>query len=152
MEAGIAQRPGREVIRQISVYADNKVGRLNELLQRFRAYGVTVLAISQIDSTEFAIVRCVVDYPERAREMLWKFGCAYLETEVLAVEIDSPDDLCAVTCGLTEAEINVHYLYPMIVRPHGKYGLIIHLEDTELGSSVLASRGIRVLDHRDLAR
>jgi hypothetical protein len=152
MEAQVTSRPGRVPVRQFTIFSDNRVGRLNELLQRFAAGGVHVLAICQIDCTESTLIRCVVDYHETACEVLQQHGYAYGVNEICAVEVPSVADLRQVTCALVEAEINIHYVYPFFIRPGGKCALALHLEDNELAGQVLAAHGLQVLDQHDIAR
>jgi hypothetical protein len=150
--AEISEKPRRAPILQFSVFADNKVGRLNELVQRLGSDDVHLLALSQLDTTESTIMRIIVDYPEVARDLLRSHGYAFSETEVVAVEIATEADLKFVTAALVEAEINIHYVYPFLMRPGGKTALAINLEDNELACSVLECRNLKTLDQNDLAR
>lgn len=54
--------------------------------------------------------------------------------------------------AILEAEVNIHYLFPFLVRPHGKYGIVAHVEDRDLAAQALSIRGHRVLNQRDLSR
>jgi hypothetical protein len=152
MEAAVAQSREREPVLQFSIFADNKVGRLNELVQRFGQRDIHILALSQLDSTECTIMRIIPDYPEPARELLREFGYAFSETPILAVEAKTEADLKFITAALVEAEINIHYLYPFIMRPHGRCALAMNVEDNEFAESVLTSRQIRTLSRADIAR
>lgn len=152
MEAAVAQSREREPVLQFSVFADNKVGRLNELVQRFSQRDVHIIALSQLDSTECTIMRIIPDYPEAARDLLNEFGYAFSECAILAVEANTEADLKYVTAALVEAEINIHYLYPFIMRPRDRCALAMNVEDNEFAESVLASRQIRTLSRADIAR
>lgn len=139
-------------IRQFSLYTENKCGTLHDLVSMLTSENVHVLALSVIDITESAIVRLVVDDPEKAYEVLRQHGFYVNESEVLGVELDSEADLGRVLAALLEAEVNIHYLFPFLVRPNGKYGLVLHVEDRELATQSLSIRGHRVLTQRDLSR
>ncbi|MCC5804998.1 MAG: acetolactate synthase [Opitutales bacterium] len=152
MGADITERPRRVPVRQFSVFADNKVGRLNELVQLLAKKGIHILAFSQLDTTECTIMRFIVDYHEEARDFLRERGYAFSEVEVIAVEIASEADLKHITAALVEAEINIHYLYSFIMRPQGKSGLALSLEDNDMATDILNCKGLRVLDQTDLAR
>lgn len=152
MEAGVAQSREKEPVLQFSVFSDNKVGRLNELVQRFAQKGIHIMALSQLDSTECTIMRFIPDYPEEARQMLRECGYAFSECTILAVEMRSEADLKFITTALLEAEINIHYLYPFITRPRGRCGLAMSVEDSEFAESVLHARQIRCLSRGDIAR
>jgi len=152
MPSEIAEKPRSAPVKQFAVFADNRVGRLNELLQRLAGGGIHVLAFSQLDSTECSIIRFITDYHDDARQLLQKNGYAFTETEVIAVEITTEADFKFVTAALVEAEINIHYIYPFIMRPNGRSALALNLEDNELAAQVLGAHGLRVLDQNDIAR
>jgi hypothetical protein len=152
MESDILQSREREPVLQFSVFADNKVGRLNELIQRFNQRDIHIVALSQLDSTECTIMRFIPDYPEAARQMLREFGYAFSETAILAAEINTEADLKYLTSALLEAEINIHYLYPFIMRPEGRSAIAMNVEDNEFAESVLRARQIRCLTRDDIAR
>jgi hypothetical protein len=97
-------------------------------------------------------MRIIPDYPEPARELLREHGYSFTETPILAVEINSEADLKFVTAALLEAEININYLYPFIMRPRGRLAIAMSVEDNEFSESVLRARQIRCLSRRDVAR
>jgi len=152
MESGVLQSREKEPVLQFSVFADNKVGRLNELVQRLGQRDIHIIALSQLDSTECTIMRIIPDYPEPARELLREYGYAFSELPILAVEINSEADLKYITAALVEAEINIHYLYPFIMRPKGHYAIAMNVEDNEFAESVLHVHQIRCLTRGDIAR
>ncbi len=152
MAAQITEKPRRAPIRQFSVFADNKVGRLNELIQHLAKNDIHIVAFSQLDTTECTIMRFIVDYHEQARELLNDRGYSFSEVELIAVEIDSEAGFKHVTAALVEVEINIHYIYPFIMRPNGKSALAISLEDNEMAADILACKGLKVLDQDDIAR
>jgi hypothetical protein len=127
MVSEVAQRPERAPVIQFSVFTDNKVGRLNELVQLLAGRDLHVLALSQLDTTECTIIRLILNYPETARELFRERGYGFAETELLVVELDTEQRLKYVTAALVEAEINIHYLYPFLQRPEGRTALALHL-------------------------
>lgn len=84
--------------------------------------------------------------------MLRDFGYAFSETSILAAEIATEADLKFLTSALVEAEINIHYLYPFIMRPNGKSAIAMNVEDAEFAETVLNGRQIRCLTLGDVAR
>ena len=152
MGAEIAQSREHEPVLQFSIFADNKVGRLNELVQCLGQEDIHIMALSQLDSTECTIMRIIPDYPEPARILLREKGYAFSESPILAIEIRSEADLKFVTAALVEAEINIHYLYPFISRPQGHYAIAMNVEDNEFAEDVLRARQIRCLSRGDIAR
>ena len=101
-------------VRQFSVFAENRVGRLHELTALLKDHNVHIMAITVLDTTDSAIVRVIVDDPDRARELMVNNDFPYSEGEVLAVEITDESDLKGVLAALLEAEINIHYVYSFI--------------------------------------
>lgn len=152
MEAEVTQSREREPVLQFSIFADNKVGRLNELVQRLGQRDIHIIALSQLDSTDCTIMRIIPDYPEAARELFREHGYAFSETPILAVELNSEADLKYVTAALVEAEINIHYLYPFVMRPRGRTALAMCVEDYAFSQTVLHARQIRCLNRGDIAR
>lgn len=145
-------RKDADPVLQFVVFVDNKAGRLHDLLATFAINNIHVMAISVLDSTENAIVRLVVDYPEAARTILQEHQLSYSESTLLAVELPDETHLHKVTRGLLEAEININYLYPFLNRPQGRSGLVLSVEDRELASTVLSATGMTILGQSDLAR
>ena len=141
-----------EPIIQFSVYADNKVGRLNDLIAILSRRDVHIVALCTQDTTDSTLIRFVVDDPETARDSLKGSGYSFSENALIAVEINGAMQLRAVTAALLEAEINIHYIYSFISRPNNRSGLAIRLEDNELAEDVLASRHLRVLTQADISR
>jgi len=152
MSYEVTERPRRDPVIQFSVFGENKVGRIHDLATRFSSQDIHIIAFSQLDSTECTVMRMIVDYPDFARKVLTEANYAFTETEILAVELKGESQFTKITGALVEAEINIHYLYPFIVRPHGHTALAISLEDNDLAREVLQVRQIRVIDQSDIAR
>lgn len=139
-------------VRQFSVFAENRVGRLHDLTALLKAFNVHIMALTVLDTTDSAIVRLIVDDPDQARELMVNNDFPYSEGEVLAVEITDQSDLTGVLAALFEAEINVHYVYSFIKRPEGRSALTISTEDVDVAAQALGKRGYRVLTQADIAR
>ncbi len=152
MTNSIVQSPSREPVIQFSVFFENKVGRLNDLLAIFANESVHVVALCAIDNTDTGVTRFVVDYPHEARRVLDIYGFSFSENSIVAVELDTEAQLKQVTAALVAAEINLHYTYPFLIRPNGKSGLVLRLEDNDLAMDILRTYGLRVLDSGDIAR
>lgn len=139
-------------VRQFSVFAENRVGRLHELTALFKENNVHVMAITVLDTTDSAIMRLIVDDREKARALMVKNDFPYTECDILAVEINDETDLRDVLAALLEAEINVHYVYSFIKRPEGRAALAVNVEDADVAAQALGQRGFKVLTQRDIAR
>ena len=139
-------------VKQFSAFTENRVGRLHDLTALFRQRNVHVMAITVLDTTDSAIVRLVVDDPDRARELMINNDFPYVESDVLAVELTDESELTGVLAALVEAEINLHYIYSFIKRPHFKGALVINVEDADVASQALSQRGFKILNQGDIAR
>lgn len=153
MSAETIRDPGRfEPVVQFSIHADNKVGRLNEIIGLLAVHKVHVMAVSILDTTDSSIIRVIVDYPQEAQKLLIEHQFSFVQSELIAVELKAESDLKVVTCALVQAEINIHYIYPFLVRPHGHYALAISLEDNDLAAETLNRNQLRVIGQNDIAR
>ena len=142
----------RDPVKQFSVFAENRVGRLHDLTALFKEHNVHLIALTVLDTTDSAIVRVVVDDPDTARELMVNNDFPYTEGEVLAVEVTDESELNGILATLFEAEINVHYVYSFIKRPEGRGALAINAEDADEAAQALGKRGYRILTQGDIAR
>ena len=107
--SAIKARRASSVI-QFSVFTPNRLGRLNDLVKLFGAHNVHVLALTVLDTTDTSIIRTVVDDPDRARELLHQENFPFTESQLLVVEVNSPEELNRLIAALLEAELNINYL------------------------------------------
>lgn len=152
MTADVMRKRNDDGVRQFSIFASNRVGRLNDIILKLAQQEIHIMAVCTLDATDTTIIRLIVDYWEQAQRFFDELGLAYELNEVLAVEIDSEQDIKYVTCALTQAEISIHYVYPMLARPKGKSALVLNLEDNDMATDILTTSGIRVLGQSDIAR
>jgi hypothetical protein len=153
MTAEVLRRPGGfQPVIQFSIHADNKVGRLNEIIGLLSVHEVHIVALSILDTTDSSIIRIIVNYPQEAQKLLIEHQFSYVQSELTAVELNSEDEIKAVTSALVQAEINIHYIYPFLVRPRGRYALALSLEDNELAAETLKRSQLTVIGQNDIAR
>lgn len=139
-------------VKQFSVFIPNRVGQLYDLSALLAKHQVHIMAMTILDTTDCAIDRLIVDDPDRARELLAANNFAYTECDVIAVEIAKEAHLQGVLKALLTVEVNIHYLYSFLLRPEGKSALILNVEDTDLATSALNTRGYKVFTQSDIAR
>ena len=138
-------------IRQFSVFMANRVGQLNDLFGRFHAEGIDVVALSVIDSADCAIVRLVLSNADQARQVFAVAGLASAESDLVAVDLpDSSQPLVDICAPLLQAEINIHYAYPLFARPHGRAVMALHVDDHALACRVLDGKGLSLLSQADI--
>ena len=140
-------------VRQFSVFLQNKVGALLEVVKLLTEHNVAVLALSIQDSSESSIGRMIVSDPERVTALFHDNDIPFSHCEVLVVELrESAADLARVLAALLMAEVNIFFSYPLLVRPRGRAVLAMHVDDTECSSSVLRGDGFTILSQSDLSR
>jgi hypothetical protein len=148
----LVEKSKSRFVRQLATWVDNKVGCLNDLLKLLNAHKIHVLALSTVDLSECSLVRLVIDNLDEAHSILLKNGYRIKITEVVGIEISTEQELKKITSILVEAEINLHYMYSMIMRPNGNAGLIVAVEDTELAYDTLKRYQLKTLLEEDLVR
>ena len=146
------RNPGREPVRQFVIYAENKVGWLNDFIEMLRTEGIHVMAISVLDTTDSAVIRLVPNYPKETARLLKSRSISFMERNILAVEIEGEDSLQMITQSLLHAEINIHYVYPFLYQPNNKPVLALAMEDADIGEEALAKHRLRILMQDDFAR
>jgi hypothetical protein len=136
---------------QFSVFTPNRLGRLHDLIGSLATHNVHVLALMVLDTTDSAIIRVVVDDPDRARGLLVREGFPFTESRLVVVEVN-PTDLNRLMAVLLEAELNVNYLYSFIPHPQGKSILALSMEDNDLAEQALRRHQFRTLKQTDISR
>jgi hypothetical protein len=140
-------------VRQFSVFLQNKVGALLEVVKLLNEHNIVALALSIQDSSESSIGRMIVSDPERVTDLFHKHDIAFSECQVLVVELPGgASDLTKVLSALLMAEVNIIFSYPLLVRPRGRAVLVMHVDDSECSSSVLRGGGFKILAQADLSR
>jgi hypothetical protein len=131
-------------IEQISVFVENKPGRLAEVTAILGDAGVDMRALSIADTSDFGILRLIVDNPQRAMELLHAEGCVVSMTPVLAVHLeDKPGSLAKVLGVLSGAGISVEYAYAFITRSKGNAYVVFRVEDNARASEILSANGVK---------
>ena len=139
------------MIDQISVFLENEVGRLSAFSSTLAEKNINIKAICIADTTDFGILRCIVDEPEVAVEALKEKGFTASITKVLAVSVsDDAGGLHDVLDFLTNAGIGVDYIYSLVRSADGRADLIFKVEDPQSAGKVLESNGIKVLTSKDI--
>jgi hypothetical protein len=142
-----------EDVKQFSIFLENKVGRLLDIVKMFSQAQVHVVALSILDTADAAIVRLVADDPDKARTFLQEHGLAFTEVTLVVVELkSSAADLQAMLTALLQAECNIHSAYSLLTRPRGKAALALHVEDSDVAGSVLQANQFKLLTQRDISR
>ena len=139
------------MVKQISVFIENKKGRLYKLTKALGGEGIDLIALSIADTTNFGILRCIVNDPDKALKVLKEAGFTANTTEVLAVEVpDIPGGLASVLEILTSAEISVEYLYSFVRTKSDSALILFRVEEIEKAVEVLKKNNINILSDQDV--
>jgi len=134
-----------EAIKQISIFMENKHGRMARVAKALGDAGVNIRALTIAEAGDFGIVRMVVDDTDRGYKVLRDEGFTVSETDVLAVAIkDSPGGLFEIANTLGENEINVDYAYAFVTAKYERAMLILRVDDISGATRVLNEAGVRV--------
>ena len=140
-------------VTQYSVFLKNKVGALLEVVKLLNEASISVLGLSIQDSSESAIVRLILSDPERAADLFELHDIPFSDCHVLVVELpNGAEDLSRVLASLLMAEVNILFSYPLLIRPRGRSVLVMHIDDIECASHVLAGERFPILTQADLSR
>ena len=138
-------------IRQFTVFLENRVGQLLDVVRRFEGTGIRIVALSINDSAECAFVRFLVSHPERGREILERAGLAIIESDLIGLELpEGSQPLLQICAALLQAEINIIQAYPLITPPHGVPAVAIMVDNTDVALEMLAAKGFKMITEDDL--
>ncbi len=140
-----------EAIKQISIFMENKYGRMARVAKALADANVNIRALTIAEAGDFGIVRMVVDDMDKGYKVLREEGFTVSETEVLAVEIeDSPGGLFEIANTLGENNINIDYAYAFVTAKSERAMLILRVEDISGATRVLNEGGIRTATKRKI--
>lgn len=138
-------------IRQISVFVENKPGRLAEITGFLAEGGVSIRAFSIADTTDFGILRLIVSDTQKAAEVLKAAGVAVSITEVVGISIpDVTGAFAKVVKVLADAGENVEYAYAFLTPEAGHAYVIVRVDDNAVATAVLKENGITVIDEASI--
>ena len=134
------------LLKQLSVFAENRYGAIRDITGVLSEAGVNIRAISIADTTDFGVVRLIVDKRKEAISAFRNNGMTVIETDVIALAIDdAPGAFHAVLTALTESNIMVEYCYGFVSPIQGRATIIIKCDDQEKALGCLTAKGFRML-------
>ena len=132
---------------QISLFLENKPGRLAAICHALTDGGVNIASLSLADTSDFGIVRLLVDKPEAARDLLKAAGFGVNVRDVVAIEAgDEPGTLAKVLDVIDTTGANIEYMYAFAVRRGAEAVLVFRFDKTEEAEKALADAGFSLLD------
>jgi len=139
------------LVKQISVFVENKQGRLVDIIEKLAKLEINIGAVSIADTADFGILRMIVSQPDKAYEGLKEAGYTVSMTEVIAVEMeDIPGGLYDVLKVLQACRVSIEYLYSFVRRTDAKAIIICRVENPEEAIEWLKKNGKRVLTHDEV--
>ncbi len=139
-------------LKQLSIFLENKPGALHAPTQVLADAGMNLLTVSLADTTQFGILRFIVDDAERGRKVLEDAGMVVRVTDVVPIEVpDRPGGLADVLAAVEKAGLSVEYMYLFgaSCRP-GSVAIIFRFEDPDAAIPALTDAGVRVLSSEEL--
>jgi hypothetical protein len=138
-------------VEQISVFLENKAGRLAEVTKVLGEGGINIRALSLADTTDFGILRLIVDQYEKARDVLKQHGFTVGKTEVVAIEVpDRPGGLAWVLQILSDSDVNVEYMYAFVQHSGKNAVIIFRFDNLERAIELLEQQGVRIYSGQEV--
>ncbi len=138
--------------KQLSVFIENRQGRLVEVLQVLKDGGISILSLSLADTTEYGLLRLIVNDPEACKEKLSAAGFSTMLTRVLVVKITHQSgSLQELLRILADANIGIEYMYGLSI-DGAEASVVIKTSDLDAAEDVLASKGVSFLTSEDISK
>ena len=138
-------------LRQFGVFLENRVGVLNDLLRHLESDDLRVMGLSIVDTIDSALIRLIVNNYERARERFDLSNFTVFETDIIGVEL--PDDsqpLVRICTALLQAEVSIHYSYPLLFLRGGRGAVAVYVDDIDAGLKALSEGDLNIVTERSL--
>ncbi len=138
-------------IKQLSIFVENKIGRLQSIINSLGENGINISALSIADTTDFGILRIIVDNPDKAKLVLKGMGVISKTTDVIAVYIDDrTGGLASMLNIVSEAGVGIEYMYAFLSRAQGKALMVLKADDEVKAKEVLSKNGVELLKPEDI--
>ena len=138
-------------IKQLSIFVENKAGRLQSIINALSENDVNISALSIADTTDFGILRIIVDNPDKAKLVLKGMGVISKATDVVAVYIDDRSGGLAKVLNLvSDAGIGIEYMYAFLGRTEGKALMVLKADDEEKLEKVLTDNGVELATQEEI--
>jgi hypothetical protein len=140
------------IAKQLSVFIENRKGRLGEVLNVLKQNEVNILSLSLADTTEYGLLRLIVDKPEEGKDNLTKSGFSTMLTNILIIKIDHvAGSLQKFLTLLSDNDINVEYMYGLSI-DGDKAFVVLKASDMEKADCILSSNGVFTISSEELLK
>ena len=138
-------------IKQLSIFVENKAGRLHSITTALSENGINMRALSIADTTDFGILRLIVCDAEKAKSVLSDIGVISKITDVIAVMIDDKTGgLSSVLDTLSETDTEIEYMYAFLAKDAGRAMMVIKTQDDDKAEKILLEKGINLASQADI--
>ncbi len=138
-------------IKQLSVFVENKFGRVSDICNVLAEHHINMSALCIADTSEFGVARIIVDRPDEAKKVLSESGVVVKVTEVIGVAIDDkPGGLASVLSLLKEGGVSVEYMYAFLPKMREHAMVVLRVNDPERAQEIFAENGIHTATHEDI--
>lgn len=139
------------VAKQLSVFIENRQGRLGEVLNVLKQNNVNILSLSLADTTEYGLLRLIVNNPELGKEKLAKDGFSTILTDVLVLKITHQSgSLQQLLKILSDNDVNIEYMYGLSIDGE-EASVVLKTSNIEKAESVLSKQGVKTLSTKDIS-
>ncbi len=136
---------------QFSVFLENRVGQMLEVVSLIETAGLAIVGLSVHDAADHAVVRLIANDSAAARRALQASKLPTTETELVAVQVPpGPKPLLQICSTLLRGELNIEYAYPLVMARQ-RPGLALHVDDPQMAAEILYHAKYRVIGEADLA-
>lgn len=140
------------IAKQLSVFIENRKGRLGEVLDVLKKNDVNIVSLSLADTTEYGLLRVIVNKPEIAKEILAKDGFSTMLTDVLIIKIPHKAGSLQVLLGaLADADVAIEYMYGLSIAGDSA-SVVVKASDINAAIDVLKSQGVSTLSAEEIAK
>lgn len=140
------------VAKQLSVFIENRKGRLGEVLSVLKENNVNILSLSLADTTEYGLLRLIVNNPELGKEKLTNEGFSTMLTNILVLDIThEAGSLQELLTILSDNDVNVEYMYGLSI--DGKNAqVVLKASDIEKADKIFTNHGVKTLSSEDIVK
>ena len=138
-------------VQQLSVFLENRAGRLDDVLKVLSEGGVNIVALSLADTADYGMLRMIVSDPHKGRVVLKEAGITAMLTDVIAFRVaHATGSLSKAMHQLVEGEINIEYMYVLSTSEYAS--MIVKIADYEKAEQILTDKGYTLLTEEEAYR
>lgn len=136
-------------VKQISIFLENKSGRLAKVIKTLGENNINIRALSIADTTDFGVLRLIVNDPDRASKILKEQDFTVSTTEIIAVQVpDKPGGLAGILQILEDSKINIEYMYAFVEKSGTDAVVVFRVEHIDRAIEILKQSGVSLLSEK----